>query len=71
LPPASYVRGTIRDQRGLVVPGAEIRWFRLPTDDTCGDLPKASSCVAPALPIGIWESDEAGEVIAVLPDPLD
>ncbi|MBL4632225.1 MAG: hypothetical protein JKY56_00020 [Kofleriaceae bacterium] len=71
LPPASYVRGTIRDSRGLVVPGAEIRWFRLPDDATCGDLPKAPSCEAPALPIGIWESDEAGEVIAVLPDPLD
>ncbi len=68
LPPASYARGSIRDSEGFVVPGAEIRWFQLPTD-SCEDI-SSTYCNSLAQPIGIWESDESGEVIAVLPDPV-
>lgn len=69
LPPASYARGTIRDTQGLVVPGAEIRWYELSSNDDCAPPQKNQGCQRPARSLGIWESDDAGDVIAVLPDP--
>jgi hypothetical protein len=67
LPPASYARGTVRDPGGLLVSGAEVRWFQLPDPGSC-DV-NLATCASPAKLLGIWESDEAGEVVAVLPDP--
>ncbi len=72
LPPASYARGLVRDLQGQVVVGAEVRWFQVPTVEACesvGEPGSAEPCLLPARLLGLWESDEAGEVIAVLPDP--
>jgi hypothetical protein len=65
LPRASYARGELRDTNGALVPGAEIRWFALPDAASCA----TGSCSIPARSVGIWESDENGTVVSVLPDP--
>jgi hypothetical protein len=67
LPAASYARGLVRDPDGHVVPGAEVRWFQLPPPQECQSA--ATDCDIPARLLGIWESDEVGQVVAVLPDP--
>ncbi len=69
LPPASYVRGQVRDRDGQLLPGAEIRWFQLPASDSCERAGLAQGCRIPAHLLGIWESDADGQVVAVLPDP--
>jgi hypothetical protein len=66
LPRASYARGDVRDSEGHLIIGAETRWFQVPDVAAC---PPMTSCDFPARLLGIWETDEAGEVIAVLPDP--
>lgn len=67
LPKASYVRGDVRDPSGLLVTGAEVRWYALPTREICNLT--SAPCDPPARLLGIWESNESGQVIAVLPDP--
>jgi hypothetical protein len=67
LPAASYARGSVRDQDGRVVSAAEVRWFQLPSPQEC--MSAATECDIPARLLGIWESDEAGQVVAVLPNP--
>ncbi len=69
LPPASYARGEIRDPQGQLLPGAEIRWFQVPTEDSCEQVGLLEGCGISARLVGIWESDESGQVVAVLPDP--
>ncbi len=67
LPAASYARGSVTDATGQIVPGAEVRWFQLPPTEDCESA--ATECEIPARLLGIWESDELGQVLAVLPDP--
>ncbi len=67
LPAASYARGSVRDPDGRLIPAAEVRWFQLPSPDECQST--ATACDIPARLLGIWESDEEGQVVAVLPDP--
>lgn len=69
LPPASYARGEVRDAEGQLLPGAEIRWFQVPTEGSCEEAGLAVGCGIPARLLGIWESDVNGQVVAVLPDP--
>ncbi|MCP4446214.1 MAG: hypothetical protein GY811_12850 [Myxococcales bacterium] len=69
LPAASYARGEMRDSEGHLLPGAEIRWFQMPSQDNCPNAAPDEDCDIPARLVGIWESDENGQVVAVLPDP--
>jgi hypothetical protein len=68
LPAASYARGDVRDSDGHLVIGAEVRWFQIPTAEACAAA-GTGDCQARARALGNWESDDSGEVVAVLPDP--
>ncbi len=69
LPPASYARGEVRDAEGQLLSGAEIRWFQVPAANSCEDAGLLAGCGISARLVGIWESDQNGQVVAVLPDP--
>jgi hypothetical protein len=70
LPEASYARATVFDARRRVVPGAELHVFQLPPDDYCAQAAtEPPECQPPAVLRGVWQSDEAGLVRVVLPDP--
>ena len=68
-PEAEFLHGDVRDREGHLIPGAEIRWFQMPSEESCPNADQGAACGIPARLVGIWESDDDGQVVAVLPDP--
>lgn len=74
LPEAAYVRATVTDPDELLLAGAEVRLYEIPTEILpCGEVfgPAEDDpvCAQKAILRSLGVSDERGEVHLVLPDP--
>jgi hypothetical protein len=68
-PDAAFVHGTIVDSAGLMVPGGELRIFKVDNDmSLCDMVPRApTDCTIPAQVLGHGTSDDVGVVKLTLP----